>query len=199
MSPFIETLKVRDGRISNMSFHQARFERTRTDFFGYKIHPALEDEIVIPDDAKEGLFKCRVVYDGQDIEIGLQAYTPPDIKSLKVIFNDDISYGYKSADRSALTKLYDQRGTCDDILIVKKGWLTDSYFANVAFWDGSQWLTPDTPLLAGCMRASLLENGTIEEAGIRMKDLSRFSRLKLINALNDWEDAPTIPIDALSL
>lgn len=198
MSPFIETLKVKNGEMPNLSFHQARFERTRYEIFGFRSHPALKDEIVIPEHAKRGIFKCRVVYDQLDINIEFQAYIPPDIKSLKVIIKDDISYEYKSADRSALTELYKQRGTCDDILIVKKGWVTDSYFANLVFWDGSRWLTPDTPLLPGCMRASLLENGTIEEAGIRIEDLNRFRDLKLINALNDWHDAPTIPIEALS-
>ena len=89
--------------------------------------------------------------------------------------------------------MYNQRGSCDDILILKKGWITDSYYANVVLWDGVQWFTPEEPLLEGTMRASLLEKGIIKTAGIRIEDLSRFRSLRLINALNNWNDAPHNP------
>ena len=88
--------------------------------------------------------------------IEFEPYVRPAVRSLKVVLSDSISYGYKSADRSALDHLFQLRGECDDILIVKKGCVTDSYYANVAFWDGKHWFTPDTPLLPGTMRASLL-------------------------------------------
>lgn len=199
MSPFIETLKVYNGEISNLSYHQARFERTRSEMLGLKNHPALEEKIILPEFAKKGLYKCRLLYDIQEFKIEFHAHTPAQIRSLKLIRDDQVNYTYKSTDRTALTKLFRQRGKNDDILIAKNGWITDSYIANVVFWDGSRWFTPDTPLLSGCMRASLIESGIIEETGIRVKDLPRFRSLKLINALNDWNDAPLLPLEALNL
>jgi 4-amino-4-deoxychorismate lyase len=198
MYPYIETIKILDGAARNLSFHQSRFERTRSEVLGFKSHPSLEQLIAIPDFASEGLFKCRILYDRKETHVEFHPYTKPVIRSLKLVTNDRISYAYKSADRSSLSALYNQKDPCDDILIVKQGYLTDSYYANVVFWDGKQWLTPDKPLLKGCMRAYLLENKIIIKAAVRVEDLSRFTSLKLINALNDWNDAPRIPVEALS-
>ena len=198
MSPFIETIKVFDGEVKNLSFHQARFERTRSKMLGFKSHPALEEKIVIPARAREGLFKCRILYDHRKIGIEFQQYERPEIKSLKLVSDNGISYSYKSADRSALTALYNLRGSKDDILIVKNGKITDSYFANVVLWDGFQWFTPEEPLLEGCMRASLLENGIIKTASIRIESLPRFQSLKLINALNHLNETPLIPVEAVT-
>lgn len=198
MSLFIETIRIDNGDLKNLQFHQARFEQTRREIFGFKIHPALEEKINLPVHAKKGLFKCRVLYDQGEIQVEIQKYDRPEINSLKLIRCDDINYSYKSADRSKLTKLYQQREDNDDILIVKNERITDSYFANVALWDGNQWLTPENPLLEGCMRASLLKNDRIKKADILVKDLSNFQSLRLINALNDLDDSPYLPINALS-
>jgi 4-amino-4-deoxychorismate lyase len=197
MSPFIETIKVFDGEVKNLSFHQARFERTRSKMLGFKSHPALEEKIVIPANAREGLFKCRILYDHSEIGVEFLPYLRPEIRSLKLISDDQIIYSYKSADRSALTALYNLRGSCDDILIVKNGKITDSYFANVVLWDGFQWFTPEEPLLEGCMRASLLEKGLIKTASIRIESLPRFTSLKLINALNHLNETALIPLEAI--
>jgi 4-amino-4-deoxychorismate lyase len=198
MFPFIETIKIWNGEVKNLHFHQARFNRTRNEMLGLKSHPALSKEIIIPSYAKNGLFKCRILYDHQVTGVEFQPYDRAVIRSLKLIDGSQVSYPYKSSDRSALIALYDQRDSCDDILILKDGRITDSYFANVVFWDGSDWVTPEPPLLEGTMRAFLLGKGTIKKAGIRIEDLSGFRSLKLINALNDWSDAPHIPVEAVT-
>ncbi len=198
MYPFIETIKVLDGEVKNLPCHQARFERTRSDMFGLKKHPVLVDEILVPERAGKGLFKCRILYDHSEVRVEFHPHIKPEISSLKLVLSDQISYTYKSADRSALSALFKQRDSCDDILIIKKGRITDSYFANVVLWDGSRWLTPEKPLLEGCMRASLLKTGVIDIADIQLKDLSQYKSIRLINALNDWSDAPQLPLEALS-
>lgn len=198
MSRFIETIRVVNGQVENLGFHQARFEQTRTALLGLKNHPKLEEEIQLPDSMKMGVIKCRVLY-GHEIEkVEFQSYLKPDIRSLKVLRSDEINYTYKSADRSALTALFNQRDSCDDILIVKEGWITDSYFANVVLWDGYDWFTPAEPLLAGTMRASLLASGTIKERGIRIDNLTGYKSLCLINAMNGWTDRLEIPLGSVS-
>ena len=198
MCQFIESIKILDGEAMNLPYHQARFERTRSEILGLKNHPQLENEILVPLTARRGLFKCRILYDHSEVRVDFHPHIKPEISSLKLVSDNQISYTYKSADRSALGALFNLRGSCDDILIIKNGRITDSYFANVVFWDGSRWLTPEKPLLEGCMRASLLKNGVINTADIQLKDLSRYKSLRLINALNDWSDAPHLPLKALS-
>ena len=82
-----------------------------------------------------------------------------------------------------------RKGSCDDILIVKNGLVTDTSFSNVAFLDGSRWLTPEHPLLEGTKRAKLLEAGILAEADIRPEEIYRFKKVRLINAMMDWEDS----------
>jgi len=198
MSQFIETIKLLNGEIMNLSYHQRRFNGSREQVLGIGEHPRLEQVIGIPGGLDKGLFKCRVLY-GEKVErIEFEPYHRMVINSLKMLESEEISYEYKFGDRSALTALYEQRGTCDDILIVKAGCVTDSYFANVVFWDGQDWITPDTPLLAGTMRASLLDQGMLKEARILKKDLEGFQKLRLINALNDLSGAMDIPMEAVS-
>ena len=57
MYPFIETIKVLNGKARNLRFHQARFVRTRAEMLGLRSHPLLEDEIIIPDSCKRGIIQ----------------------------------------------------------------------------------------------------------------------------------------------
>jgi 4-amino-4-deoxychorismate lyase len=78
------------------------------------------------------------------------------IESLKLVEDNTISYRHKYSDRSHLLELMNMRGDCDDILIVKDGYITDTSFSNIVFFDGDKWVTPARPLLRGTMRESLL-------------------------------------------
>jgi len=199
MSPYIETIRLEEGELKNLPYHQDRFERTRSATLGLRSHPELNQFIQIPEGLERGLYKCRVLY-GKDIElIEYEPHIRQQVASLKLVYSDQISYSYKFSDRSELAELYAARGESDDILIVKEDCLSDSYFANIALWDGRVWFTPDTPLLAGTMRASLLDRGLISEARIRVGDLSKYMKVRLINALNDLEEGPEISIDKVIL
>ena len=124
-------------------------------------------------------------------------HSPLQVNTLQLIRSGPLDYAYKYEDRRALQALYEQRGDCDDILIIVEGKLTDSFYANVALWDGSQWYTPDSPLLPGTMRASLLEKGLLIARTIREKDLWDFLNIRLINALNPLEEGRDIPVSAI--
>ena len=197
MSRFIETIQVFQGKLKNLEFHQERFERTRLEILGLKRHPILEEEISLPRGLEQGPFKCRVTY-RKDIElIEYESHQAHRVHSLKLVHSDTIDYGYKYADRRELEKLFRQREGKDDILVVKKGCISDSYYANVLLWDGNCWVTPDTPLLPGTMRASLLYKGLIKEGRVTEADLAGYQKIKLINALNDLQQAPEISIESI--
>ena len=197
MSRFIETIQLLKGKLLNLEFHQERFERTRKEVLGLKKHPRMEEVIRIPEGLETGLLKCRLTYHKEIELIEFEPQLVHDIRTLKLVYADSIDYGYKYADRSKLEELFRQRKECDDILVVKNGCLSDSFYANVVLWNGKHWETPDTPLLPGTMRASLLRKGSIRECRITPEDLPAYKVLKLINAMNNMENALEISIDSI--
>ena len=127
--------------------------------------------------------RCRVEYQEEVEKVEYLPYTLRPVNSLKLVTSDGLDYTYKSTDRQKLDELFGQRGEADDILIVRDGFLTDTSIANIALWNGSQWETPEIPLLEGTMRASLLGKEMIVPAAIRPQDLSRYSLIRLFNAM----------------
>ena len=194
MSLFIETIRLKSGLLRNLPFHQERFERTRRARLGLQHHPLLEQALEIPGGLESGLFKCRVIYGSQIERVEYEPYLRPVITSLKLVRSDTVAYAYKEADRTLLDTLFRSRGDADDILIVKDGLLTDSYYANITLWDGRSWHTPDTPLLKGTMRAFLLRQGVLSEKHLHVEDLKSYRVIRLINALNPLEEAPEIHV-----
>lgn len=184
MKQFVETIKIKDGKVLNLCYHQERMNRTVAHFFPTIEYPLLGS--ILHPTPHMFFHKARVVYGEHGIEdVQYSPYTMRSIHSLKLVIDNDIDYTYKSTDRNALNQLVAQKGDCDDILIVKNGLLTDTSFTNIALWDGSHWLTPRTPLLKGTKRAMLLHEGTIREADLTTDNLSRCKRICLINAMID--------------
>ena len=177
-----------------MEFHQARFEKACMEYFGISAATNLTENIEIPDYAQKGLFRCRVTYTTQIEKIEFIPHLYREIKSLKLVHDNEIDYHFKYADRERLQKLFDNRGGCDDIIIVKNGCVTDSFAANLVFFDGEKWWTPDTPLLAGTQRKKLITEGKIFERRITSTDISGYEKAGLINALNDFDEMPVIDI-----
>lgn len=185
---FVETIKIANGKPSNLPYHQTRMERTIRHFFpnlALNAMPHLQD-LITPNDNME-LVKARVVYGADGVElIEYAPYSMRPIHSLQVVYDDTISYSYKSCDRSQLNALAAKKGDCDEIIIVKNNLLTDTSFTNIAIFDGNYWLTPRQPLLLGTRRASLLDQGLIKEADITVDDLKRAERIRLFNAMIDF-------------
>lgn len=185
MCRFIETIRIDNGKVCNLSYHERRLNDTRTHFWQGSTLLQLADRI--KPDRKTGIYKARIVYGETGIEeISYSPYNIRHVQSLAVIRTDDIDYTYKSTDREALNRLFAQRGGCDDILIVRQGLLTDTSIANIALHDGTFWYTPAQPLLKGTKRAQLLDEGILLEKELGIEDLSAFSKIRLFNAMIDW-------------
>ncbi|MDF1878747.1 aminotransferase class IV [Sulfurimonas sp. SAG-AH-194-C20] len=177
---FFETIKILDGVVLHLEYHQERLNAALDSSDRYVLHA-----IVKP--LKKGLYKCRIAYDIEDIKIEYLKYTKRKVESLKLVYCDTIIYDKKYSNRDALNALFAKREMCDDILIIKKGLVTDTSIANIAFFDGVTWFTPKTPLLKGTCRARLLDKGQIVEKDIKVKDIKRYKKIALINAMIDFD------------
>ncbi|WP_428666918.1 aminotransferase class IV family protein [Runella sp.] len=194
----IETIRLADGQLSNLPYHNERLNRTRFACFGETMAWDLNELIKVPSEVTGGIYKCRFTYGKVVEKIEFEPYQPRIIKTLRMVEDTTVLYEFKFQDRSSLQRLFEKRENADDVLIVKNGLITDSSYANVVFWDGSQWFTPNSPLLKGTKRAQLLEEGIITEQKIRVRDISNFTHVRLINAMLDFGSTPLIEVSQIS-
>lgn len=187
-----------DGKLLNINYHNERMERSLFDLFGKKSPVYLEKIIDVPMSALNGVYKCRVVYDDKNTEIEFIPYIIREVRSLRIVYDDGISYSYKFADRLNLNRLFGLRGECDDILIIKNGLVTDSSYANVILKNkNGNWVTPSSCLLKGTRRSKLLNDKCISEADITVADMDKYSEIRLINAMIGIDDSISIPVNEL--
>jgi len=198
MSLLLETIKIEKRQIYNLEWHNARLNKSRNALLGINESLDLANIIKIPDDLGEGTYRCRVLYGKEIDEIQFLRHQTRIVRSLQMIHCNDIKYGYKYADRHKLEELFDMRGECDEILIIKDGYITDTSISNIVFRlpDG-WWLTPVTPLLKGTMRTYLLESGQIAEAILCPEDLPLLTEARMINCMMDLESSPAIQMDSI--
>ncbi|NTV18254.1 MAG: 4-amino-4-deoxychorismate lyase, partial [Bacteroidales bacterium] len=143
MMTFIETIKIENGIAHNLDLHLERATRTCFHHFGART--------VLPFDAiineirsshSEGIYKLRIIYAGKIEHYTIEKYQPKIVKTLKIVDGGNIDYSFKYEDRLPLNKLLDLRGDCDDIIIIKEGYVTDTSFSNLVFSEGEQLFTP---------------------------------------------------------
>ncbi|KAA3631327.1 MAG: hypothetical protein DWQ02_16525 [Bacteroidetes bacterium] len=193
----LETIRLEDGVFHNLSYHQRRVQASSLELWGCPVMWNLGESIWIPENKRKDLYKVRVVYGPDTFKPQILPYTIRDISSLKLVFGDHIDYGLKYEDRSEINTLFDKRGDCDEILIIRDGLITDTSYANVVLFDGEKWYTPKYPLLPGTRREKLLHQGKILEADIRPQDLDDFLELRIINAMIDMDHSPSIPVSTI--
>ena len=181
---FLETIKALDGVVYNIEYHQRRYEAVLSSY-GIKQFVELSTLVDAP---KEGLYRCRLVYDLEgNVACSYYPYVKRRTASLKLVTADKLEYSKKYADREALDTLFAKRAGCDDILIVKNGLLRDTSIANIALYDGKNWVTPKEPLLAGTTRERLLESGFLIQKDIRVEDLKEYMQMAVMNAMIDFD------------
>lgn len=180
---FFETIKIQDGEVLNLAYHQTRYEHVLHSFEIKNIHN-LKTYIYPP---KKGLYRCRLVYSSEIISVDYYEYSKREINKLKLIYDDAIDYSYKRDDRSDIERLYSQKNGCDDILIVKNGFVTDTSIANIALYKEGMWVTPRSPLLKGTTRQRYLDKGVLQERDITPKELLSFEKTALLNAMIDFD------------
>jgi 4-amino-4-deoxychorismate lyase len=195
MYPFFESIRLVDGVPENLPYHQARVDKAITDHEGAAIDlNLLASGEKFPN---KGLYKWRISYNTQgDTTSIIQAYTAHHPKEIKLMDADHIIYRYKYEKRSAINELL-AKSLSDDIVMVKQGLITDASYANLAFYNGIEWHTPEIPMLEGTQRAKLIDLSVVKRRKISIDDLSQYLYFKRINALMTWEETPNLPMDLL--
>jgi len=176
---FFETIKIDEGKIFNIDYHNKRLNKTIKENFFIDSQIDLKNFI---DPPKRGLYRCKVIYDKKILDIKYYPYQKRKIKSFKLI-QSDIEYSYKYLNREKLDALFEEKGKADEIIIVKNSLITDTSIANIAFFDTKRWITPKKPLLKGTMRENLLYKKIIFEEDIRVDQIKKFKKIALMNAM----------------
>lgn len=183
MSRLIETIRLQNGRFFNLSYHERRMRHALRSLFGEDGRLDLENFLCAFDYPKTGLLKCRIVYDAYKKDVTFTSYQLRKISSLKLVTDNNITYAFKFEDRSAIDNLFSQKENCDDVLIVKNGFVTDTSMANILFKKGNKWFTPRSCLLKGTVRQRLLDEGKIIEQDISPADIYSFEAFQLISSM----------------
>ena len=196
MCLYFESIRVVNGSVMNLDYHRQRMNVTTRSYGGmiidlkgfiYRNRPV----------EKQGVYKLRIQYNaamGIINKWDYLVYNEKPIETLRLVSMPEIQYKFKSENRLLLDQAYAQRNGCDDVLIVQNNLITDTWYCNVAFFDGDYWLTPKNCLLQGTMREKLLNQNKIKLAIIGVKDLRHFSKVRLINAMIPWSNYKDILI-----
>lgn len=169
---------------------------SRAELFNAKEQIDLGKIISVPEDLSNELYKCRIIYTVEIISVDFQKYSEKKISSLQLVRDDDIIYTHKYEDRTEIEK-HLSVAKADEILIIKNGFVTDTGFSNVVFFDGTKYFTPSSPLLKGTKRAKLIADGIIQEEEVRTNDIQKFKFVYLVNALLDLKEENRIPIEKI--
>lgn len=187
----LETIKIENGSIVNIEYHQKRFDDSRKKLFKGTTPIDLLKNIVPP---ISGLYRCRILYDKEIKSIQYLPYSPKTFKNFKIV-TSNIDYSFKYANRDGLENLKAQYPLFDEIIIEKNGLLGDTTISNIAFFDGERWITPASPLLKGTMRAKLLDEGFLSEQDIKASEIKKFKKFSLLNAMLGFKEIENYHIE----
>jgi 4-amino-4-deoxychorismate lyase len=189
MSLLFESIRVASGKYENLVYHQQRMRRSLKELYGNTEPFNLEEYLHRIPAPTDGVYKCKLYYTDQTKSVEFKEYCAKRVSSLKIVEHDSIEYDYKYANREMIEHLFSLRNNCDDVLIVKKGFITDTSYANIAFKKYDKWFTPWQPLLQGSMRQQLLEHNQIQEEEISVGNIHKYSAARIFNAMLRFDSA----------
>ena len=188
MFPLFESIKIENGKIFLTEFHQKRMDKTFNMFY-HKENPwklkQIFSQIKVP---LNGLYKMKFNYSEKKYKIEFKKYLLKKIAKIKCYEINDFTYSFKFSDRRKIEYFYTKKLDCQDILMIKNGYLTDTSYCNIILFDGFSWFTPEKPLLEGVQREKLLESKMISKTKIKLNEINDFKQFRLINAMIKFED-----------
>ena len=162
---------------------------TRKALFGPKA-PLLElKELTAP---KSGIFRCRLIYTKEIEKIEFFPYFKKPIFEIE-LWERDFEYAFKFLDRSKLNAA--KKKLKKEILFFGKNEnVEDITIANVAFYYKGEWLSPKKPLLFGTTLMKLVEEKKVRLAEIELKEIKRFEKMAIMNAMRGFEELKSVKI-----
>ncbi|MDN5107181.1 aminotransferase class IV family protein [Aliarcobacter butzleri] len=177
---YFETIKCEDFEVFNLDYHQKRVANT----IGLNINL---QEYINP--ISEELLRCKLIYDENGVvDVLYFPYKKREIKSFKIIFDNEIEYSKKYLNRAKLDELYEKKDDCDEVIIIKNEIVTDTTIANIAIFYENSWITSKNCLLGGTTRARLLEEKKMFEKDITLDMLKNASKVALMNAMIGFDE-----------
>ena len=194
-----ETIQILNGKAQRLSYHNERLNTSRNELMCAVSDIYLQDHLEIPEDFSKGLVKCRINYGMEVGKISFEKYQAKVFSSF-ILQETSILYNHKYSNRSAFNELRKNidKNTC--LILIKDALLTDTTFCNLIFKDKKgQWFTPIKALLYGTQREFLLDEGIINEKEIGVKDLKEYTHFMLINAMLQFDEVRSLPINLISI
>lgn len=185
MKRFIESIRIVNTKPVNISLHNERVSKTALHHYGTDLNLPIDKILKENDISVNTLYKLRIVYSNKLESYSIEPYLQKELRVLRAVTNDNIEYSFKYEDRAALDALYSKRGDCDDVLIIRRGIVTDTSYGNVLYSDGEKLYTPANPLLKGTKREQLLRDGKIIERDLPADRIRDFLQWYVINSMLD--------------
>ena len=195
---FFETIRYQNGILENVPYHQARMNRTLKVF--EKNTSIFINEIPLEFDFKmDEVYKIRILYNVEgNYKVEYELYKLKKINTVAISLINQEEYSFKYTNRHWLNEALEKAGT-DEIIIVKDEIIKDGNYANLVFYNGTEWHTPKNPLLLGTHRARLIDENKIIEKEIKIMDLANYEKVKFINAMMLWYESPEIAINNVEI
>lgn len=183
-----------------LDYHIARLSDSAA-YFGYPVDPGQIRAWLLEKSSKFtcGPQRVRLLVGANgsaDVEVSELAGTPVSPVQLRLarepVNAANVFLYHKTTQRSIYEHALKSVSDCEDVLLWNdQREITESCVANVVMEIDGKMLTPPvgSGLLAGTFRAWLLEQGIIREQVITVDDLSRCSKIYLINSVRKWRDA----------
>jgi len=179
-----ETIKIKDGKVYNLEYHQKRVDRAFLELFNLQKSFSLKE--VLKNRPNSKTFRAKLIYNKEGlIDCSYFEYKKKSISKIALV-EMSLDYSYKYLDRSHFDILF-KEFDFNEFIITKSGYLTDTTIANIALLDKNNiWHTPKEPLLRGTTRQRYLEAFKLIKKMIHYRDLKEYSKLAALNAMVDF-------------
>lgn len=193
--PLFETIAIIDGNIQNIEYHQARYHNACRNYLKNEPVLNLAEIINVPVKYQSGLVRCKVEYNSVEYQIQYFPYQAKRIEFFQVMQCENLNYQFKYTDREIFANL--PISTNSEVILLNDGKVSDCTIGNLLFLKNGKWFSPVDYLLKGTQLSRLLEKKRVELCRITADNLRDFEQVMMINALNPFDLARALPIQAV--
>jgi 4-amino-4-deoxychorismate lyase len=200
MCRLFESIKLLDGLPQNLDYHYRRMRYAFQHFYGEGPRFELDIAQLCRQLSLKGCHKLKITYDVGQFSHEVVEYQLREVVRYRLVEDTDISYAFKFVDRDAIERWQQDLAENEDLILLKKGMVSDSAYANLLFKspDG-ELFTPQDCLLKGTRRQKLIDERRIKTLPISMEDLYRFTHVCRINAMMDLGEDDWLPVDRITM